>query len=29
VIVVGAGLACLQFLLIGWQQLGRIAGRAR
>jgi TRAP-type C4-dicarboxylate transport system permease small subunit len=28
-ILVGAGLACLQFLIITWQQLGRIAGRAR
>lgn len=27
VILVGAGLACLQFLLIAWQQLGRLAGR--
>jgi TRAP-type C4-dicarboxylate transport system permease small subunit len=29
VILAGAGLACLQFVLIAWQQLGRIAGRAR
>jgi TRAP-type C4-dicarboxylate transport system permease small subunit len=29
VILAGAGLACLQFVLIAWQQFGRIAGRAR
>ena len=29
VILVGAGLACLQFALIAWRELGRIAGRAR
>ena len=29
VILAGAGLACLQFVLIAWRELGRIAGRAR
>ena len=28
-ILVGAGLACLQFVFIAFQQLGRIAGRSR
>jgi TRAP-type C4-dicarboxylate transport system permease small subunit len=27
VIILGAGLACLQFVLIAWQQLGCLAGR--
>lgn len=27
VILAGAGLACLQFMSIAWQQLGRLAGR--
>jgi TRAP-type C4-dicarboxylate transport system permease small subunit len=26
-IVVGAGLACLQFMLLAWQHFGRLAGR--
>jgi TRAP-type C4-dicarboxylate transport system permease small subunit len=29
IILVGAGLACLQFVFIAFEQLGRIAGRAR